>query len=318
MTESPRTNTARKGRPMAVIAESEQLHELVDANAEVERIGAGFTFTEGPIWNPSGRFLLFSDMPGDTRRRWDEQGGVREVAKPSNKGNGMTLDADGRLLVCEHSTSSVVRIDPVGTGSGREVLATHYEGRELNSPNDIIVHSSGAIYFSDPTYGRMPGFGVERQQDLDFQGVYRLQPGGGELTLLADDFVQPNGLCFSPDESLLYVNDSDRAHIRVFDVAGDGTISNGRVFAAGIETADGSGDVDGMKCDERGDIWVTGPGGLWVFAPSGEHLGVIEIPEIVGNIHWGGPDWSWLFVAASTSVYRMKTTTSGRREPFMS
>jgi gluconolactonase len=305
---------------VAVKAESEQLHELVDANAEVEQIGTGFTFTEGPIWNQSGRFLLFSDMPGDTRRRWDEQGGISEVAKPSNKGNGMTLDADGRLLVCEHSTSSVVRMDPDGTGSGREVLASHYQGKELNSPNDIIVHSSGAIYFSDPTYGRMPGFGIERDQDLDFQGVYRIPPGGGELTLLVDDFVQPNGLCFSPDESLLYINDTDRAHIRVFDVGGDGTISNGRVFAEGIGTGDlATGElVDGMKCDEQGDVWVTGPRGVWVFSPTGQHLGVVEIPENVGNIHWGGPDWSWLFVPASTSVYRVKTKVSGRREPFMS
>jgi gluconolactonase len=301
-------------------AESEQLHELVDANAEVEQIGTGFTFTEGPIWNPTGRYLLFSDMPGDTRRRWDEAAGVREVAKPSNKGNGMTLDANGRLLVCEHSTSSVVRMDPDGAGGGREVLASHYQGKELNSPNDIIVHSSGAIYFTDPTYGRMPGFGIERDQDLDFQGVYRIPPGGGELMLLVDDFVQPNGLCLSPDESLLYINDTDRAHIRVFDVGGNGTISNGRVFAEGIGTGDlATGElVDGMKCDEHGDVWVTGPRGVWVFSPTGEHLGVVEIPENVGNIHWGGPDWSWLFVPASTSVYRVHTKVSGRREPFMS
>ena len=305
---------------MAVRAESEQLHELVDANAEVEQVGTGFTFTEGPIWNPAGRYLLFSDMPGDTRRRWDEQGGVGEIAKPSNKGNGMTLDANGRLLVCEHSTSCVVRMDPDGAGGGREVLASHFAGKELNSPNDIVVHSSGAVCFTDPTYGRMPGFGVEREQELDFQGVYRLPPGGGELTLLVDDFVQPNGLCFSPDESLLYINDTDRAHIRVFEVAEEGTISNGRVFADGIGTGDlASGElVDGMKCDERGNVWVTGPQGVWVFAPSGEHLGVIEIPENVGNLHWGGPDWSWLFVAASTSVYRVKTKVGGRREPFMS
>ena len=305
---------------MAVRAESEQLHELVDANAEVEQIGTGFTFTEGPIWNPAGRYLLFSDMPGDTRRRWDEHGGVGEIAKPSNKGNGMTLDANGRLLVCEHSTSSVVRMDPDGAGGGREVLASHFAGKELNSPNDIVVHSSGAVCFTDPTYGRMPGFGVEREQDLDFQGVYRIAPGGGDLTLLVDDFVQPNGLCFSPDESLLYINDTDRAHIRVFEVAEEGTISNGRVFADGIGTGDlASGElVDGMKCDERGNVWVTGPQGVWVFAPSGEHLGVIQIPENVGNLHWGGHDWSWLFVAASTSVYRVKTKVGGRLEPFMS
>src|SRR5204863_7413713 len=192
------------------------------------------TFTEGPIWSPSGQYLLFVDMRGDSRRHWDELGGVREVANPSNKGNGMTLDADGRLIVCEHVTSSVVRMDPDGRGGGREVLASHYQGKELNSPNDVIVHSSGAIYFSDPTYGRLPGFGVEREQDLDFQGVYRLPPGGGDPTLLVDDFVQPNGLCFSPDESLLYINDTDRAHIRVFEHGSDGTLSNGRVLAEGI------------------------------------------------------------------------------------
>ncbi len=281
---------------MGVKAESEQLHELIDPKTEAEQIGTGFTFTEGPIWNPAGQYLLFSDMPGDTRRRWDEQGGVREVSKPSNKGNGMTLDTQGRLIVCEHSTSSVVRM----------------------SPNDVVVHSSGAIYFTDPTYGRVPGFGIERAQDLDFQGVYRIPPGGGELTLLVDDFVQPNGLCFSPDESLLYINDTDHSHIRIFDVAGDGTISNSRVLAEGMGDASKGEYVDGMKCDERGNVWVTGPKGVWVFAPSGEHLGVIEIPENVGNIHWGGPNWNWLFVPACTSVYRVKTKVSGRREPFMS
>ncbi|HEX3236997.1 MAG TPA: SMP-30/gluconolactonase/LRE family protein [Gaiellaceae bacterium] len=305
---------------MSVRAESDQLHELVDANAEVEQLGTGFTFTEGPIWNPSGNFLLFSDMPGDTRRRWDEQSGVTEVAKPSNKGNGMTLDAEGRLIVCEHVTSSVVRINPDGTGGGREVLASHYEGKELNSPNDVIVHSSGAIYFSDPTYGRMPVFGVEREQELDFQGVYRIPPGGGDPQLLADDFVQPNGLCFSPDESLLYINDTDRAHIRVFDTEDDGSISKGRVLADGIGTGDlESGElVDGMKCDEHGNVWVTGPKGVWIFTPSGEYLGIVEIPEGVGNLHWGGPGWSWLFVPATTSLYRVATKTRGRREPFMS
>jgi gluconolactonase len=134
-----------------------------------------------------------------------------------------------------------------------------------------------------------------------------------------DDFVQPNGLCFSPDESLLYINDTDRAHIRVFDVGDDGTISNGRVLADGIGTGDlESGElVDGMKCDEHGNVWVTGPKGVWVFSPKGEHLGIIEIPENVGNVHWGGPAWSWLFVPASSSVYRVKTKTRGRREPFM-
>ena len=149
---------------MVVDAKSEKLYALVERDAQVERLGAGFTFTEGPLWNKKGGFLLFSDIPGDVRRRWDEQSGVREVMRPSNKGNGMTYDAQGRLIVCENSTSLVVRIDPDGTGSSREVIASHYDGKELNSPNDVVVKSDASIYFTDPTYGRMPGFGVEREQ----------------------------------------------------------------------------------------------------------------------------------------------------------
>jgi gluconolactonase len=303
---------------MAVQAHKPEMLELIAEDAEVERLGTGFTFTEGPLWHPDG-YLLFSDMPGDVRRRWDEESGVTEVANPSNKGNGMTWDLDGRLLVCEHVTSSLVRMDPDGTGSGREVLAMHYEGRELNSPNDVIVKSDGTIYFSDPTYGRMPGFGHEREQHLDFQGIYSLPHGGGEAELLVDDFAQPNGLCFSADESLLYVNDTDRAHIRVFEVGSDGSLRGGDVLADGIGTGDlESGElVDGMKLDERGNIWVTGPKGVWVFSPEGEHLGVLEVPENVGNINWGGPDWNWLFIPASTSMYRVQTKVSGNRLPYM-
>ena len=284
----------------------------------VQRLGTGFTYTEGPLWHPDG-YLLFSDMPGDVRRRWDEESGVTEVANPSNKGNGMTWDLDGRLLVCEHVTSSLVRMDPDGTGSGREVLAIHYEGRELNSPNDVIVKSDGTIYFSDPTYVRMPGFGHEREQELEFQGVYRLPAGGGELELVVDDFAQPNGLCFTADESLLYINDTDRAHIRVFEVGSDGSLSGGDVLADGIGTGElESGElVDGMKLDESGNIWVTGPKGVWVFSPEGEHLGVLEVPENVGNLNWGGPGWNWLFVPASTSMYRVQTKVSGNRLPYM-
>jgi gluconolactonase len=303
---------------MAVQVNAPAFLELVAEDAELEQLGTGFTFTEGPIWNPDG-FLLFSDMPGDVRRRWDPDSGVTEVANPSNKGNGMTIDNDGRLIVCEHVTSSVVRMDPDGTGGGREVLATHYAGRELNSPNDVVVKSDGAIYFSDPTYGRMPGFGLEREQDLDFQGVYRIAPGGGDPQLLVDDFAQPNGLCFSTDESLLYVNDTTRAHIRVFDVQADGTLANSRVLADGI----GSGSleigdlVDGMKLDERGNVWVTGPGGVCVFDPDGQHIGTVEVPENVGNVNWGGPDWNWLFIPATTSVYRIQCKVSGNRLPYM-
>jgi gluconolactonase len=305
---------------VSVDVRSEQLGRLVDENVEVERLGTGFTFTEGPIWNPDGQFLLFSDMPGDTRRRWDEQNRVQVVASPSNKGNGMTLDATGRLIVCEHVTSSLVRMDPDGTGRGREVLASHFEGKELNSPNDVCVKSDGSIWFSDPWYGRMPVFGVERERELGWQGVFRLPPEGGEPQLVVDrdEFEQPNGLCFSPNESLLYINDTPRALIRVYDVGSDGTLSKGRLFCEGI----GSGVIeegipDGMKCDEQGNIWVTGPGGVWVISPDGEHLGTINIPENTGNLAWGGPDWHWLFVPSSTSLYRVQTKVGPRREPYM-
>jgi gluconolactonase len=300
---------------MTVSVLSEKLRELVDENAEVEQIATGFTFTEGPIWMADGS-LHFSDMPGDKRRRWHPDEGVTVLRDPSNKCNGMTLDNDGNLIVCEHVTSSVVRESP---GGGRETLATHWGDKELNSPNDVIVARDGSIIFTDPTYGRMPGFGLEREQDLDFQGVYRIPAGGGDLQLLVDDFAQPNGLCFSTDESLLYINDTDRAHIRIFDVGADHQLSNGRVFAENIGTADlAKGDlVDGMKLDERGNVYVTGPEGVLVFSPDGEHLGTIKVPEPVGNLNWGDDDWKSLYIPASTSVYRVRMSVAGNRLGYM-
>jgi gluconolactonase len=300
---------------MAVSVLSEKLRELVDENADVEQIATGFTFTEGPIWMPDGS-LHFSDMPGDKRRRWHPDEGVTVLRDPSNKCNGMTLDNDGNMIVCEHVTSSVVRESPDG---GRETLATHWGDKELNSPNDVIVARDGSIIFTDPTYGRMPGFGLEREQDLDFQGVYRIPAGGGDLQLLVDDFAQPNGLCFTADESLLYINDTTRAHIRVFDVGADHQLSNGRVFAENIGTADlAKGDlVDGMKLDERGNVYVTGPEGVLVFSPDGEHLGTIKIPEPVGNLNWGDDDWKSLYIPASTSVYRVRMNVAGNRLGYM-
>jgi gluconolactonase len=240
---------------------------------------------------------------------------VTEVMKPSNKGNGMVYDAQGRLLVCEHSTSSLVREHPDGT---RETIATHFRGKELNSPNDVITRSDGIIYFSDPSYGRLPGFGIEREQDLDFQGVYRLAEGDDlQLIVGEDEFEMPNGLCFSPDESLMYLNDTPNALIRVYDVNADGTIANGRLFFDNI----GSGVIeegipDGMKCDERGNIWVTGPGGVWVISPEGEHLGVIEVPENTGNLAWGGTDWKTLFIPSSTSLYCIETKVASAPLPY--
>ena len=291
--------------------------QLIDADAPVRRIGSGFEFTEGPIWHPLEHHLLFSDMPGDVRRRWDS-GGIREVMRPSHKGNGMTYDAELNLLVCEHATSSVARFRPDGT---REVLASHFEGRELNSPNDICVAGDGGIWFTDPWYGRMPVFGVERPRELGFQGVYRIPPGaapGSEPQLMVDRylFTQPNGLCFSPDESLLYVNDTEQANIRVFEVTPQG-LRAGRIFASGIRDSRLPGVPDGMKNDAEGNVWCTAPGGLWVYDPKGRLIGKVAVPELVANLHWGGPDWRTLFIAASTSVYAVETKIGPRSEPFM-
>jgi len=290
-------------------------HSLIDANAPLRVAGSGFQFTEGPIWHPRQAFLLFSDMPGDTRRRFDARG-VAVQASPSNKGNGMTYDRHLNLLVCEHATSSVARF--IGGADGRrEVLASHFEGKELNSPNDIICGKDGSIYFTDPTYGRMPGFGVERPTQLDFRGVYRIAPDG-ELELLVEKgmFTQPNGLCFSPDETLLYVNDTDQTNIRVFDVV-DGKLKNMRVFASGITDPAKPGAPDGMKCDARGNIWVTAPAGLWVYSPEGELLGKIAVPEFVANLHWGQADWHTLFITASTSLYAVDVKVGPHQEEFM-
>jgi len=294
--------------------------DIIDLNAPVERIGAGFVFTEGPLWHPHENHLLFSDMPGDVRRRWSEETGVEEIMRPSNKGNGMTYDAELNLLVCEHATSSVARFRPDGA---REVLASHFEGRELNSPNDICVRSDGAIYFTDPTYGRMDHFGVPRDPEMGFQGVYRLPPRhrpGDEPELASDRymFTQPNGLMFSPCERWMWVNDTDQANIRMFDVAHDGRLTNGRVFASGIREAGRAGVPDGMKADADGNVYVTAPGGIWVYDFHGLLLGEIRVPEMVANLHWGDDDWSTLYLCACTSVYRVRTKARGRREPFMS
>ncbi|TCR66381.1 isochorismatase family protein [Bosea sp. BK604] len=289
--------------------------ELIDLWVPVRQLGTGFAFSEGPIWHPREHHLLFSDMPGDVRRRWDRSG-VREVMRPANKCNGMTYDAELNLIVCEHATSTLVRERPDGR---REVLASHFEGMELNSPNDVCVKSDGAIYFSDPWYGRMPVYGVERPRQLGFQGVYRIPPGGGAPELLVDRYLfdQPNGLCFCPTEDRLFVNDTVQCNIRVFDIRPDGRLGPGRVFASGIVSADEPGVPDGMKCDAQGNLWVCGPGGVWVYTIGGELIGKLRVPELVGNLTWGGPDWRTLFLTATHSLYAVDTKVGPRLEPYM-
>jgi gluconolactonase len=298
----------------AVEVNAPGLLDLVEADAELERIGSGCTFTEGPLWtNRDGGYLLFSDMPGDTRRRWSASGGVEVMAHPSNKGNGLSWDLEGRLLICEHTTSSLIRVEPDGS---RTTLASHWQGKELNSPNDVVVASDGSIVFTDPPYGRWPGFGVEREQELDFQGVYRVTPDG-ELQLLVDDFQKPNGLCFSPDEKTLWINDTDGGHIRRFSVGADGSLSGGDVIYQMEGFSLETGIPDGQKLDANGNLWVSGPGGLHVVTGEGALLGRILTPENVGNQAWGGEDWKTLFICTSSTVHTLRTTVAGHRTPSM-
>jgi gluconolactonase len=292
---------------MSLLVRDPRLHRVVGERVEMETLGTGFAFTEGPVWHAGERHLTFSDMPGNEMRRWSEAKGVVSFRKPSDMANGLAYDGAMRLVICEHATSRVTRMDAAGR---IEVLADRYEGKELNSPNDIIVAPDGAIYFTDPTFGRQEYYGVPREVELGFQGVYRIDPRDGGLTLLADDFGQPNGLCLSLDLARLYVNDTERAHIRVFDLGADGTLSGGRVWA----TLEGEGDgaADGMKIDRDGNLYCCGPGGIHVFAPDAACLGVIPVPEWTANFCWGSDDLQSLLITASTSLYRIRTKVPGR------
>ena len=308
---------------MAVDVKSEKLTELIDPNVEVEQLATGFTFTEGPIWHPTEQVLYFSRHAGGRPPQGDagrNRHGGAQAGLQVQRHDARCRPQPARLRARDEPARP--RAPRVGRRSARS-SPFHYEGKYLNSPNDVCVRSDGTIYFSDPWYGRMPGFGIERERELGWQGVFMIPPGGGQnelrLVVAQNECEMPNGLCFSPDESLLYINDTPGAYINVYDVAADGTISNGRRFAEGIGDGDleKGGLVDGMKCDEQGNIWVTGPDGVWVFSAEGEHLGVVGIPESVGNLTWGGPDWHTLFVPASTSVYTVTTKVGPRREPYM-
>ena len=285
-----------------------RLEALIAPDAPLTQIGRGFAFTEGPVWVAAEGSLLFSDIPGDARWRWSAVGGMELVARPTFKANGMCLDTHGDLIVCEHVSSCVVRI----RDGRRELLAFHYEGRYLNSPNDVVARAGdGSLYFTDPASGRRDDrMGRERSRDLDFQGVYRIPPGGGEIMLVVapDEFEKPNGLCFSPDESVLYINDSATGTVKAFDVAEDGSLSGARILHDGIGTGErGTGNVDGMECDEAGNVWVTGPGGVWVLTPHGEHLGTVTVPEMVASLCWGGDDMHTLFLTSRTTVHSVAT-----------
>jgi sugar lactone lactonase YvrE len=276
---------------------------IMGHRAQVEKVAGGFQFTEGPVWDPHG-FLLFSDIPANIIYKWTPGASEAEVYRtPSGHSNGLTLDRAGRLLACEHDrqVSRTERDGTIGT------LADRYRGKRLNSPNDIVVRSDGSIYFTDPPYG-LPR--QEEGKELDFNGVYRLVPDG-TLTLLDDSIVRPNGLAFSPDERTLYVDDSAGMHIRAFDVRPDGTLANGRLFAE-LKEAGKEGVPDGMKVDVRGNVFCTGPGGIWIFSPGGELLGKIETPEVPANLAWGDADLKTLYITARTGLYRVRVQTGGK------
>jgi gluconolactonase len=295
---------------------TEELGELVDPASEFNQIGSGFLFTEGPAWNKAQNHLAFSDIPGDARWRWSESAGMELVMRPNFKGNGMVYEPDGSLLICEQVTSTLVRVKPNGD---RQVVAFHYQGKYLNSPNDVVTKSDGSIYFTDPNYGRWPvSVGVGRECELSFQGVYRVPPGGGDVELVVKEgeFEQPNGLCFSPDETILYVN--DRRDLKSFAVEPDGSLTKLRLLHDDMGSVDvpGTGNPDGMKCDERGNIWCTARGGIWVLDPDGRLLGIIETPEVSGNLVWGGPDWRSLYVCTTTTMQVLPTKVASAPLPY--
>ncbi len=267
----------------------------IDFNAPIEKVAGDFKFTEGPVWCAANGELLFSDIPANRILRFKD-GKCETFRSPSLNSNGLTLDKQGRLIVCEHGSRRVTRTETGGTVT---VLAERFEGKRLNSPNDVVVRSDGAVYFTDPPYG------VKREErELDFQGVYRISADGQTLVLLGKDFAKPNGLAFTPDEKTLYINDTERGHIRAFDVGADGMLTKGRIFA---ETPG----ADGMKVDTAGNVYCTSRGGVMVFDRTGKHLGTFVTPEQPANCGFGDADWKTLYMTCRTGLYRVRLTIPG-------
>jgi gluconolactonase len=273
-----------------IISPSETIRELADG------FGGPQGPAEGPLWWKEGRYLLFSDIHNNKRMKYLPDQGVSVFQEPTNRANGLTRDLQGRLLACEHDTRRVTRQELDGSLT---VIANSFQGRQLNRPNDVVVKSDGCIYFTDPWTSPAPA----QQWDLTFSGVYRLTPDLGTLTLLVDDFVLPNGLAFSPDESVLYINDTRRAHIRAFDLLPNGTLAKhtDRVFAdlRGAEP----GVPDGMKVDVEGNVYCGGAGGLWIMDPRGKKLGrIVHGAPATTNLAFGGDDWKTLYFTSRSHL----------------
>jgi len=307
MTGGSRPATAQTAKRIEVLAP--ELDRIISASEPIKDLADGFGGTlgpaEGPLWWKEGGYLLFSDIHNNRRMKYTPGQSVTVFQEPTNRANGLTRDLQGRLLACEHDTRRVTRLELDGSLT---VLANSFQGRRLNRPNDVVVKSDGAIYFTDPWTNPSP----QEQWDLTFAGVYRLTPDLGTFTLLVDNFILPNGLAFSPDESVLYVNDSRRGHIRAFDVLPNGTLAKqtDRVFAdlRGNEP----GVPDGMKVDTAGNIYCGGAGGIWILDSQGKKLGrIVHGQPATTNIAFGGDDWKTLYFTSRVHLGSVNLKIAG-------
>jgi len=301
-----------------VTAVEPSFSKLIDPAAKIEKLAGDMKFTEGPVWIASPGYLLFSDIPSNAIMKWAPSG-LTTFRNPVYEGkynagefvgsNGLTLDKQGRLIACEHRAGRMTRTEKDGKIT---VLADKFEGKRLNSPNDAVYHKNGDLYFTDPPYG-FPKQDDDPAKELKFNGVYRLT-AAGKLELLVRDMSRPNGIGFSPDEKKLYVANSDAAKKiwMVYDVAADGKLNNGKVFAD-VTKESGDGVPDGLKIDRSGNLWGTGPGGIWVYSPAGKLLGRVQAAEIPANCAWGEADGKTLYMTARTGLYRVKTIVGGVR-----
>jgi gluconolactonase len=298
--------------------------KVLSPGAKIEKVAGGFRFVEGPVWNRTARYLIFSDIPGNAIMTWSPSGGASVFRSRIFEGefpdgaqvgtNGLTLDKQGRIVAAEHGNRRVSRIEQDGAMT---VLAERYDGKRLNSPNDLVIKKTGEIYFTDPPFGLLrPGQGLADAaksplRELDFSGVFRIT-APGKVDLMTKEVALPNGLAFSPDEKKLYVANSAGKTWSVFDVKKDGTLANGRIFYD-AEKETGPGVPDGMKVDTAGNVWATGPGGILVISPQAKLLGVIGFPETPANCAWGDADGKTLYVTARTGLYRIRTNVNGIR-----
>ncbi|WP_390915487.1 SMP-30/gluconolactonase/LRE family protein [Pseudosulfitobacter sp. SM2401] len=287
-------------------------NDCIIGHARVERLWTGARWSEGPVWFAAGRYLLWSDIPNNRIMRFDEtDGSVSEFRAPSNNSNGHAVDRQGRLISCEHLTRRVTRTEHDGSVT---VLADKYDGKRLNSPNDVAVKSDGSIWFTDPSYGIMMDYeGMRAESEIDACHVYRIDPQTRAVTIVADDYVKPNGLAFSPDESLLYIADTGvthtpggPAHIRRHTVGADGALSGGEVLAECSE-----GVFDGFRVDTDGRIWTSAADGVHCLSADGTLIGKIRIPELVANVCFGGPKLNRLFICGTTSLYAVYLNVNG-------